>query len=454
LTVGDEERSAITFQRTKGKTRKKHEKALKSGVLRRSKKNTNIMDILDAPQEPELKPRPAGLIFIFITLLIDVMGLGIIIPVIPKLIVELTGRDLSHAALIGGWMMLLYALMQFIFAPVLGGLSDQYGRRPVLLGSLFGFGVDFLLLAFAPTIGWLFAGRVLAGILGSSFTTAGAYIADISTPENRAQNFGMIGAAFGLGFIFGPLLGGVLGQYGTRIPFYAAACLSLLNWLYGYFVLPESLSKENRRPFDIKRANPVGTLLQLRNYPIIISMMPSLILLYLAMYAVQGGWTYYTIEKFGWSEAMIGYSLAFVGIITSIVQAGLIRIIIPKIGPKRGIYLGLLSQVVGLVCFAFAWKSWMMFAFCIPYCLGGIAGPSIQSILSTQVKADTQGELQGGLTSLMSAVSIVGPLMMSAIFSYFTAGGPSAPYYFPGAAMMTGAILTLLSAAWAYRILK
>ena len=395
--------------------------------------------------------RSAAVGFIFITLLIDVIGFGIIIPVLPKLIIELTGKDLSHASLVGGWLMFAYAFMQFLCAPVLGGLSDRYGRRPVLLFSLFGFGLDYILLALAPNIGWLFIGRILAGILGSSFTAGAAYIADVSTPEKRAQNFGMIGAAFGLGFIIGPMLGGLLGQFGSRVPFMAAAALALLNWLYGYFILPESLKKENRRAFDWRRANPVGTLLQLRKYPVISGLIISLILLYIASHAVQGVWAYYTMEKFKWDEAMVGYSLGFVGIVSAIVQAGLIRIIIPKLGQERSVYVGLGFYTIGLVLFAFATQSWMMFAFCIPYCLGGIAGPALQGIISTQVPSNEQGELQGGLTSLVSATAIVGPPLMTGLFSYFTAS--SAPVYFPGAAMLTGAVLALVSTLLAYRTL-
>jgi DHA1 family tetracycline resistance protein-like MFS transporter len=389
--------------------------------------------------------------FIFITLLIDVIGFGIIIPVMPKLITELTGEDLSHASLVGGWLMFAYAFMQFLCAPILGGLSDRYGRRPVLLFALFGFFLDYLLLSFAPTIGWLFVGRVLAGILGSSFTVGAAYIADVSTPEKRAQNFGMIGAAFGLGFIIGPVLGGFFGQFGPRVPFMAAAVLTFLNWLYGYFILPESLKKENRRAFDWRRANPVGTLLQLRKYPVISGLVVSLILLYIASHAVQGVWSFYTMEKFKWDEAMVGYSLGFVGFLSAIVQAGLIRIIIPKLGQERSVYVGLGFYCIGLVLFAFATQSWMMFAFCIPYCLGGIAGPALQGIISTQVPPNVQGELQGGLTSLVSATAIVGPPLMTGLFSYFTAS--SAPVYFPGAAMLTGAVLALVSTALAYRTL-
>lgn len=395
--------------------------------------------------------RPAAVGFIFITLLIDVMGFGIVIPVFPRLIVELTGTDLSGAAAWGGWLMTAYTLMQFLAAPVMGALSDQYGRRPILLLSLFGFGVDYLLQAYAPTIFWLFLGRILAGILGSSFTTAAAYIADVSTPENRAQNFGLIGAAFGLGFIFGPALGGLLSSYGLRAPFIAAAVLALLNWLYGLLVLPESLSLENRRKFSWSSAIPGKTLVKLAKYPVIRGLIFSLILLYLAAYAVQGGWPYYTLEKFKWDEKMVGISLSVVGVISAIVQGGLIRVILPRIGNERGIYLGLCFYAIGYLLFAFATESWMMFAILIPYGLGGIAGPAIQGMISTQVPPNEQGELQGGLTSLASLTSIFGPLLMSYIFSWFTQ--PGAPVYFPGAAMLAASILTILSALLAYMIL-
>ncbi len=395
---------------------------------------------------------PAAVGFIFVTLLIDVIGFGIIIPVIPKLIMGLTGKDLSHAAQVGGWLMFSYAIMQFVCAPILGALSDQYGRRPILLGSLFGFGVDYLFSAFAPTIGWLFVGRMLAGVLGSSFTTASAYIADVSTPEKRAQNFGLIGAAFGLGFIIGPALGGFLGTFGPRTPFIAAAVLALLNWLYGLFILPESLSLEHRRKFDWRRANPVGTLAQLRKYPVISGLLVSLVLLYISAWAVQGGWSYYTMEKFQWDERAVGISLSVVGLITAIVQAGLIRVIIPKLGQERGVYVGLSLYCLGFLSFAFATQGWMMYAALIPYCLGGIAGPSLQGIISTHVPPNAQGELQGGLTGMMSATTIVSPVIMTSIFSYFTAAG--APIYFPGAAMLTGAVLTFLSAALAFRTLR
>ena len=397
--------------------------------------------------------RKAAMGFIFITLLIDVTGFGLIIPVMPKLIEQLLHiSDNSLASQYGGWLTFAYAFMQFICAPILGNLSDKYGRRPVLLFSLFGFGIDYLFLSFAPSIGWLFVGRLIAGITGASFTTASAYIADISTPENRAQNFGMIGAAFGLGFIVGPLIGGLLGELGPRVPFFVAAGLALTNWLYGYFVLPESLDKEHRREFEWRRANPLGSLLQLKKYPGVGGLIVSLILIYLAAHAVQSNWSFFNIEKFKWTPKMIGISLGVVGLLVGAVQGGLIRVINPKLGNEKSIYLGLGLYALGLLLFAFASESWMMFVFLIPYCLGGICGPALQSIISGHVPPNEQGELQGALTSLMSATSIIGPPMMTNLFAYFT--GPKAPVYFPGASFLLGSLFMVLSAIWAYYALR
>jgi DHA1 family tetracycline resistance protein-like MFS transporter len=397
--------------------------------------------------------RKAAMGFIFITLLIDVTGFGLIIPVMPQLIEKLLGvTDISKASLYGGWLTFAYAIMQFVFAPILGNLSDKYGRRPVLLFSLLGFGIDYLFLSFAPSMGWLFVGRVIAGITGASFTTASAYIADISTPENRAQNFGMIGAAFGIGFILGPALGGLLGELDHRVPFIVAAGLALLNATYGYFVLPESLDKEHRRPFEWKRANPVGSLLQLRKYPAVIGLVGSLILVYIAGHAVQSNWSFFNIEKFKWTPKMIGISLAVVGLLVGLVQGVLVRFINPKIGNEKSIYIGLGLWALGMLLFAFASQSWMMFVFLIPYCLGGIAGPALQATISGHVPPNEQGELQGALTSLMSLTSIAGPLLMTGLFSYFTKA--NAPVYFPGVSFLLGAILLIASAVWAYSALK
>ncbi len=396
--------------------------------------------------------KKAAISFIFITLLIDVTGLGIIIPVLPKLIEELTGGSISDASAIGGWLTATYAALQFLFSPILGGLSDRYGRRPVLLISLFGFALDYLFLSYAPTISWLFVGRAIAGISGASFTTASAYIADISNDKNRAQNFGMIGAAFGLGFIIGPVIGGLLGSMGSRVPFMFAAGLSFLNWMYGYFVLPESLPADQRRKFDWKTTIPGRSLLKIRNYPAIGGLAISFFLISLASHAVQTNWSFFTIEKFGWSEKMIGISLGVVGLLVALVQVLLIRYTSPLLGNKKSIFFGLLFYSLGLFLFAFANQGWMMFVFLIPYCLGGIAGPALQSIISSSVHNNEQGELQGSLTSLISLTSILGPPLMTGLFAYFTR--PSAPVHFSGVSFLLGGILMLLSAFCAYLALK
>jgi DHA1 family tetracycline resistance protein-like MFS transporter len=394
----------------------------------------------------------AALGFIFITMLIDVIGWGIIIPVIPALIEELIKGDISEAAKIGGWLTFSYAVTQFIFAPLVGNLSDKYGRRPIILISLFGFTLDYILLALAPTITWLFIGRIIAGITGASITTASAYIADISTPENRTKNFGMIGAAFGLGFIIGPVIGGLLGQYGPRIPFYAAAILCFINFLYGYFILPESLSKENRRAFNIKRANPVGSFINLKKYPKLIGLILSMFILYVASHAIQSNWSYFTMYKFNWDEKMVGLSLGAIGLLVAIVQGVLIRWINPKLGNEKSIYVGFVLYSFGMLLFAFATESWMMFVFLIPYCLGGIAGPALQAVISNQVPSTEQGEIQGTLASLMSASAIVGPPVMTGVFYFFT--HDDAPFKFAGAPFLLAAFLMIISAFMAFYSFK
>ena len=399
-----------------------------------------------------VRPRPAALGFIFVTILIDVIGLGIIIPVLPTLIQQLTHAGLSHASQVAGWLTFAYASMQFLSAPVVGGLSDRFGRRPVLLAALLGLGLDYVFLSFAPTLAWLFVGRIIAGITGASFTTATAYIADISPPDKRAANFGLVGAAFGLGFIIGPALGGLFATYGARVPFMVAAGLSLANFLYGYFILPESLAPDRRRPFEWARANPVGSLLQFGRYPTVLGLVAALALVYLAGSATQSVWTFYTMLKFTWSTKMVGYSLGAVGLGVAIVQGGLVRAVIPKIGPARAILVGFVFYIIGFILFAFATRGWMMFVFLVPYCLGGLSGPALQGLISAQVPPDEQGELQGGLTSLISATGIVGPLMMTHLFAYFT--GRRAPVQFAGAPFLLGAALVLGATGLALRSLR
>ncbi|WP_027377515.1 TCR/Tet family MFS transporter [Kaistella palustris] len=393
--------------------------------------------------------KSAAVGFIFITLLIDITGWGIVIPVVPKLIQELVHTaDLSVASQYGGWLSFAYAGMQFIFASVLGGLSDKFGRRPIILFSLLGFSLNFLIQALAPSIFWLFVGRILSGVTGASITTASAYIADVSTDEDRAKNFGMIGAAFGVGFIVGPVLGGFLGQYGARIPFYAASALCLVNFLYGLFILPESLGKENRRPFNWRRANPVGSLLQLRKHPEILGLIAALVFVYIAGHAVQTNWTFFTMYKFNWSEKMVGISLGVSGFMAALVQGYLIRFIQPRLGNHKSIFYGLVLYAFGMILFAFATESWMMFAFLIPYGLGGIAGPALQSVISAQVPKNEQGELQGALASLVSLTAIVGPPLMTNTFYYFT--HDAAPFKFPGAPFFLGFLLMLTSVVIVY----
>lgn len=398
------------------------------------------------------KKNSKAIFFILVTVLIDVIGIGIIIPIMPSLYQELTGGTVSEASQYSAYLVFIYALMQFIFSPIIGGLSDQYGRRPVLLMSLFGFGLDFIFLALAPNIGWLFVGRVISGIAGASFTTANAYIADITEPEKRAQSFGMIGAAFGLGFIIGPSLGGILGEYGTRIPFWVSAGLAILNWLYGYFILPESLLPENRRKFDIKRANPIGSLLNLKKYPYVLALVLSLFLVNVSNFATQGTWSFYGIEKFAWSKLEVGLSLGFVGLMVAIVQGGLIRVIIPKLGQEKSLFLGLAINALGLAAFAFASSSWMMYAIMVPFAVGGLAGPAFQGIISNQVGKNEQGELQGGLTSLMSIAAIIGQPLMLGLFRTFTK--ENAPIYFPGAPFLMGGLLSLISLMLVFRTIK
>lgn len=394
----------------------------------------------------------AAIGFIFITMTIDVIGWGLIIPVMPTLISELKNIPIKETSRWGGYLFSVFALMQLIFSPLMGNLSDKYGRRPIILISLFVFCIDYIILALAHNYSLLMLGRILAGITGASFTAATAYIADISTPETRAKNFGLIGAAFGLGFVLGPALGGLLSVWGLRAPFYAAAVLCFINFLYGYFVLPESLKPENRRPLDWKKANPVGSFMHFKKYPAISGLVIAFIFMYLAGHAVQSNWNYFTMYKFQWTEKQVGISLAIVGVLVGIVQGGLIRVVNPALGNARSVYIGLLLYCLGLALFAFASESWMMYVFLIPYCLGGIAGPALQSIITEAVPANEQGQLQGGLTSIMSATSIVGPWMMTNLF-YFVVSDRT-PVYFPGAPFLLGAVLMLISSILAWNFLR
>jgi len=396
--------------------------------------------------------KSAAIGFIFITMLIDIIGIGIIIPVIPKLLQELNHSDISDAARLGGWLAFAYAFTQFICAPLMGSLSDKFGRRPILLISLMAFAVDYLVLAMAPNVPWLFVGRIIAGITGASISTAMAYISDVSTPENKAKNFGLVGAAFGIGFIIGPVIGGLLGQFGSRVPFYAAAILCFVNFIYGYFVLPESLTPERRRAFEWKAANPIGALTRLKKFPTIIGLVAAMFFMYFASHAVNGNWSFYTMYRYHWDERMVGISLGVVGLLVAIVQGGLVRFINPRIGNGKSILIGFALNAVGQFLIAIASQEWMVLVFLIPYCLGGLAGPAIQTEITNHVPANEQGQIQGTLASLNSATATFGPLVMTSTFYYFTHG--EAPFEFPGAPFILAAFLMLIALWFAYRGLK
>ncbi|BDI32226.1 tetracycline resistance MFS efflux pump [Capsulimonas corticalis] len=388
-----------------------------------------------------MQKRPASLVFIFITLLIDVLGFGVIIPVLPRLVSSLTGHGPSAGAHVFGLLMACFGLMQFLFSPLLGSLSDRYGRRPVLLLSLLFTVVDYVIQALAPTIEWLFVGRILAGITGASFTVANAYIADVTPPEKRAQSYGMIGAAFGIGFILGPAAGGLLGAVSPRAPFWAAAGLSLLNCIYGAFVLPESLAPENRRALSAGNLNPLRGFGILARFPWVLAMAASIGLLSLAQQCLQSTWVLYTTYRYHWTPIDNGLSLALIGLMTAIVQVGLIRVLVPKLGERRAVLVGFLFNVVGYLGFALASKGWMMYPVLIVWCLSGIAGPTIQGLLSKQYEANEQGAVQGALASLQSLTGVVGPILATWIFGYFT--GPTTPKIIPGSPFFLGAVLII-----------
>ncbi len=390
-----------------------------------------------------MKKRQAAMVFILITLFLDILGLGIVIPILPELIKQFVGGSESSAAAYFGPLAAVYALMQFIFAPVLGALSDRFGRRPIILIALFGLAIDYLIQGFAPNIIWLFVGRILAGIMGASFTAANAYIADISTPENRAQNFGLVGVAFGLGFIFGPALGGVLGGIWIRLPFFVSAGLVLVNWLYGFFVLPESLKPENRSQFSLKKANPVGSILLLRNYSLVASLAMTFVLTSLAQRGLETTWVLYTGYKFGWGERTNGLSLALVGVMAVIVQGFLIRPAIKRLGERRAIIWGLSLSVLSFFMYGIA-SEWLMYVIIVLGSLSGIAGPAIQGLVAGTVRADEQGKVQGALTSLISLTSVFAPLIFTTgLFGYFTS--EKAPIKLPGAPFFLGSLLFLVS---------
>jgi len=394
-----------------------------------------------------MKSNKTALLFIFITILVDVIGIGIILPIIPELIMELTGEGNHMAIIYGMWLTTAFAGMQFLFSPVLGEISDRYGRRPILLLALLGLSIDYMIHAWAPTIAWLFLGRFLAGITGASFTVASAYIADVSTKENKAKNFGLIGAAFGIGFIIGPGIGGFFGEIDIRLPFYIAAGLTFSNFLFGYFFVPESLTPENRRQIDYMKMIPGVSLVALRNYKGILLLISAFFLANLAGQALPSTWSYYGIERYEWNPRQIGLSLMVVGLLVAIVQGFLVGILVKKFGKRKVITFGFLLWTVGMFLFSFATEPWMLYAFLIPYALGGIAGPTVQGVISNKVSEKEQGILQGSITGLVSITAILGQLIFSPVFYYFIR--PEGSVYFPGAPYTLAAFFLLAAFALA-----
>lgn len=385
--------------------------------------------------------RKHALAFIAVTLLLDTIGFGLIMPVYPRLLVDLTGQSLSRAAVYGGWLGFVYAAMQFVVAPILGNLSDRYGRRRVILFAVGALGIDYIIMGFAPTLAWLFVGRAIAGAAGASFTPAYAYVADISPPDKRAQNFGVVSAAFGIGFIIGPAIGGLLGTLGPRAPFFAAATLSLTNFCYGFFVLPESLPPERRRAFEWRRANPLGTLSQMKKHPVVLGLLCALFLWSLGNQVMPSTWAFYTKLRFGWSEAMIGASFAAVGVVMASSQLVVMRYLVPRLGERRTALIGIASGTVGYAGFGLATAGWMMFALLATWFFAAIVMPTTNALMSHRVSPDAQGELQGAVASLFSLSAIIGPPIMTHLFARFTA--PESTVHVPGAAFLAAAVLAL-----------
>ncbi|NOQ72451.1 MAG: MFS transporter [Crocinitomix sp.] len=372
------------------------------------------------------------------------IGVGLIVPIIPDLISSLTGQNLSDAALTGGLLITAYAGVQFLFAPVMGELSDRFGRKPILLLSLFGLGIDYILHAFSPTITWLFVGRILAGVFGASHTVAFAYIADVSSKENKAKNFGIIGAAFGLGFVIGPALGGIIGEnWGVKAPFFVAAGFSLLNFLFGLFFVEESLIPENRRKINFSKMIPFVALSNLRKYKAVIGFVIAFALAQLAGQVMPNTWSYYTMESYEWNQLDVGISLMVVGLLVSVVQAVLTGFLVKRFGNRKVIIWGFTLWTLGMFGIAFAGNAFYLYAATVPYVIGGIATPTIQGVVSNRVSDNEQGNLQGVLTSLSSLMAVFAPLIYTTLFSVYSA--PQAPVYFPGAPFLAGAIILILA---------
>ena len=392
-----------------------------------------------SPAAESAGPRKGALVFIFITVVLDMLALGIIVPVLPKLILRFAGGDSVHAASVYGLFGTVFAAMQFLFAPALGALSDRFGRRPVILLSNLGLGLDYVLMALAPSLAWLFVGRLISGICAATFSIPSAYIADVTPPEKRAGAFGLLGAAFGLGFVVGPAFGGLLGSVDPSLPFWVASGLSLSNFLYGAFILPESLPAERRAAFHWRRANPVGSFFLLQKHPEVLGIAGVVFLSYLAHDALPSIWVLYTDYRFHWDARMVGLTLAAVGVASVIVQAGMIGAIVKRLGERRSLAVGLALGAIGFAVYGLAPTGWM-FCLGIPFAaLWALAGPSSQALMTRRMDPSEQGRLQGALAGLRGVSGMLGPGVFTATFA---AGiRPGAGWHVPGAAFLLAALL-------------
>ncbi len=384
-----------------------------------------------------------ALAFVVITVLVDVIGFGIVLPVLPRLLVEISGSDIARSSRLSGYLLVVFAAMQLLCAPLLGNLSDRFGRRPILLLSLAVYALNYLIMGLANSIGLLFIGRILTGAAGATTATANAFIADISASDERAGRFGLMGVAFGLGFVVGPLLGGILGEFGVRVPFFAAAALALVNLAYGALVLPETLPRELRRPLSLRRANPIGALTALRRQPLVGAITGAVLFYHVGHFVYPSVWSFYAMEKFAWSSAEIGYSLGAVGVAAALVQGGLIRWAIPRLGAPRTALTGLGCAALAYVSFAFASGAVEVYLSIAISGLAGLAMPALQAIMADATPEDGQGELQGALASISSLAALIGPLVMTQVFAAFA--GPDAVVYFPGAPFLLAAGLTVVT---------
>lgn len=391
------------------------------------------------------------LFFVAFIIFIDMMGIGLIIPVMPALLESMTGLCEDQTAQIGGWLLFAYAIMQFLFAPIIGGLSDRYGRRPVLLITLFLLGIDYIIMALAPDLWWLFVGRLISGVMGASWAAANSCVADVASPEERGQLFGILGGAGAFGFVVGPAVGGVLGDYWIRLPFAASAGLALVGAVLGFFLLRETLPKDRRRNFSLERANPLGTIIQMAKTPIVLGFLGVIFLLQMAAQATMAVWSYYTRSQFNWSELDIGLGATLYGVLLVVSQAGLTGIFIKRFGAKRTAITGLVVGLPSYLITAFASGSWMIILAIVIGTFAGVTFPAMQQMMSERISEDAQGELQGAVASTMSITSIIGPVIMTMTFGYFA---DEQGLYFPGAPFILAALFGYASLVLLWRVTK